>query len=315
MDSIIQKLFEEGDFELILQKIFLSLDGNSLQSCALVCKQWRFFILRLFQRKAMKTNLKQNWTKGVALSRKVHSDKSLTMKVDATSILVGLDDGSIELYNRFSSTTSKIQNKFKLVENTDIVRHVDLNPKYLVSASYEYISSIKLWCRKTGQLLDSFLTRESHTFGLCLVEDKIYYTGRSGKVCLLKIKNEKLVKEEFSIDNQTTIIDMSLDGDQLLTGGKDFTVKLWSIESQKLQKVFHGHENCINCVYIKGNYAISGSKDKTAKLWSVSNGTCLRTIYHSNEVRSVSFNSFVIFTAELCSDFFFSRHYNLVTII
>ena len=55
MDFIVQKLFEQGNFELILQKIFLSLDGNSLHACALVCKQWRTFILRLFQRKVLNT--------------------------------------------------------------------------------------------------------------------------------------------------------------------------------------------------------------------------------------------------------------------
>ena len=48
--SIFDYLFDEGDFEIILQRIFLYLDAASLESCGLVCKRWRKFILRLFQR-------------------------------------------------------------------------------------------------------------------------------------------------------------------------------------------------------------------------------------------------------------------------
>ena len=48
--SIFDYLFDEGDFEIILHRIFLYLDAASLESCGLVCKRWRKFILRLFQR-------------------------------------------------------------------------------------------------------------------------------------------------------------------------------------------------------------------------------------------------------------------------
>ena len=48
--SIFENLFEREDFEIVLQRVFLLLDAASLESCSLVCKKWRKFILSLFQR-------------------------------------------------------------------------------------------------------------------------------------------------------------------------------------------------------------------------------------------------------------------------
>ena len=50
-ESIFDSLFNKGDFEIVLERIFLLLDAASLEACGLVCKRWRKFILRLFQRK------------------------------------------------------------------------------------------------------------------------------------------------------------------------------------------------------------------------------------------------------------------------
>ena len=57
MMSLLNQLFDQGDFELILEKIFCFLDGPSLESCSLVCKKWRQFILMIFQRKVSFWNI------------------------------------------------------------------------------------------------------------------------------------------------------------------------------------------------------------------------------------------------------------------
>ena len=49
--SLMNQLFGRGVFDLILEKIFLLLDGPSLGACSLVCKEWQRFILKLFKRK------------------------------------------------------------------------------------------------------------------------------------------------------------------------------------------------------------------------------------------------------------------------
>jgi hypothetical protein len=42
---VVTRLFDEGNFSPVLSSIFRLLDGHSLESCSLVCKKWRRFIL------------------------------------------------------------------------------------------------------------------------------------------------------------------------------------------------------------------------------------------------------------------------------
>lgn len=41
---VITRLFEDGSYEVILNRIFRLLDGASIESCSLVCKKWNEYI-------------------------------------------------------------------------------------------------------------------------------------------------------------------------------------------------------------------------------------------------------------------------------
>lgn len=235
-------LFDGGDYELILQRIFLLLDGSSLEACSLVCKQWRRFILRLFQRQKVQNQLKISWSKGVSSSRRIQlGSRFMAMKADATSIAVGLEDGSIELWERIGqcNAISKLNQPYKRLsppcKHNDLVRVIDLSPHWIVSGSWD--ASIKLWNRKNGTLLASYVTEEGPISGIHLNESNkhILFSARSGKVKKLLITQEEclVLSDLFEMNHGDCIIDISIDDQYLLSGGSDAKLILWNFDEGK----------------------------------------------------------------------------------
>lgn len=242
--NIFHWLFDQGDFELILQRIFLLLDGASLEACSLVCKQWRQFILRLFQRQKVQNALRNSWSKGVSSSRRIQlGSRFMAMKADGTSIAVGLEDGSIELWERIGqpNSTSKLkqaQPYRRLApanKHNDLVRVIDLSPHWIVSGSWD--ASIKLWNRSNGTLLSSYVSEEGPISGIHLNESSKYilFSARSGKVKKLKISQDEclVLCGSFEMNHGDCIIDISIDDNYLLSGGSDAKLLLWNFENGK----------------------------------------------------------------------------------
>ena len=85
----------------------------------------------------------------------------------------------------------------------------------------------------------------------------------------------------------------SPDGQYLVSGDIDNTIKLWDVQSGKVIKIFNGHSNMVNSVAFspEGLQLASGSGDKTVKLWDVRSGKLIKTFEgHSYGVYSVAFS-------------------------
>ena len=124
-------------------------------------------------------------------------------------------------YKRFGS----------LKENhIDLVRVIDLTPNYIVSGSWD--ASIKLWSRKNGSLLASYKSPEGPVSGIFLKESLRYllYSARSGKVKRLDILEDNSLKlsTNFELNHGDCIIDMSVNGKYVFTGGSDGKLILWT---------------------------------------------------------------------------------------
>jgi WD40 repeat protein len=63
---------------------------------------------------------------------------------------------------------------------------------------------------------------------------------------------------------------ISADGQTIVSGGEDRTVRLWNFQGQLLAEPFRGHQGEVNSVAISadGQTIVSGGGDGTVRLWN-----------------------------------------------
>jgi WD40 repeat protein len=102
----------------------------------------------------------------------------------------------------------------------------------------------------------------------------------------------ELVIQEGHAAAVTSVV-FSSDGQMLVSGSSDGSVKLWDVRVSRLVRSLEGHHAGVNAVAVSpDNRTIaSGSDDKTIKLWDALTGRLLRTLQgHEDKVNSVAFS-------------------------
>ncbi len=85
----------------------------------------------------------------------------------------------------------------------------------------------------------------------------------------------------------------SPNGQYVLSGSRDNTLKLWEVDTGREIQTFRGHQDTVTSVTFSpnGQYALSGSWDCTLRLWEVDTGRSILTLKgHDHVVTSVAFS-------------------------
>ena len=80
---------------------------------------------------------------------------------------------------------------------------------------------------------------------------------------------------------------LSKDGQRVVSGSDDKTVKIWDATSGECVSTLEGHSSVVMSVALSedGQRVVSGSRDKTVKIWDATSGECVSTLEgHSSEV-------------------------------
>ena len=86
---------------------------------------------------------------------------------------------------------------------------------------------------------------------------------------------------------QWCVMSVAIDGDRIVSGSDDNTIKIWNTEGECI-KTLEGHSGCVYSVAIDGDRIVSGSEDNTIKIWNTE-GECIKTLEgHSGCVMSVA---------------------------
>ena len=96
----------------------------------------------------------------------------------------------------------------------------------------------------------------------------------------------------IEVGSQVLAVDISPDGQAMVTGTQDGHVRLWDTRSGALLFDLEGHTDAVNAVAISpdSRQALSGSADKTVILWDMTSGEQIRSFTgHGDGVSAVSF--------------------------
>lgn len=79
-------------------------------------------------------------------------------------------------------------------------------------------------------------------------------------------------------------------GQTLVSGGSDNTLKIWDLQTNRLQQTLEGHTSFVNAVTVSpdGQAIVSGSADKTIRIWNTQTGAIEQTLRgHTSFVNTV----------------------------
>lgn len=74
---------------------------------------------------------------------------------------------------------------------------------------------------------------------------------------------------------------MTYDGQTIITGSQDMSLKVWEVATAKLTQVLVGHEGSVTCAAtapLNSSTVISGSQDFNLIVWDMTTGTDLFTL-------------------------------------
>uniref|UniRef100_A0A0N5AB52 F-box domain-containing protein n=1 Tax=Syphacia muris TaxID=451379 RepID=A0A0N5AB52_9BILA len=76
---------------------------------------------------------------------------------------------------------------------------------------------------------------------------------------------------------------LQYDEQKIVSGLRDNTIKIWSMNSLKSVMVLRGHTGSVLCLQYDDSIIVSGSSDATVRIWDVKTGICLNKLSHHNE--------------------------------
>jgi len=120
---------------------------------------------------------------------------------------------------------------------------------------------------------------------------KLLYTDNLNSIDYDNISIAHNLKGHSSYVNTLAI---SPDGQTLVSGSADKTIKIWNLSTGQEIRTLTGHSNPVNSIVISpdGQTLVSGSADKTIKIWNLSTGQEIRTLTgHSNPVNTLALSS------------------------
>lgn len=171
--------------------------------------------------------------------------------------------------------------------------------RQLLSASRDF--TVKMWDLETGFCDHTFsdhtdwvrtLAIRQHDGGIWASagHDQVIFVYDKTKEKIAELRGHEHVIEslaflcEEAFPKNVNPSRVETQRDYLASGGRDRTVRLWSIASASCLQIFTAHENWVKSVLVhpSGNYVISAGDDRTIRVFDIKANRCLRTLENAH---------------------------------
>jgi WD40 repeat protein len=123
--------------------------------------------------------------------------------------------------------------------------------------------------------------------------ETLLVVNQSGRIDLFDISNPDRPNKSHEIWASAVDAAFSPSGDRIVSGGRDGTVRFWTLEGQPAAEPFEGHEGSVFSVAFSpsGDRIVSGGGDGTVRLWTLEGQSAAEPFKgHEGWVISVAFS-------------------------
>ena len=94
-----------------------------------------------------------------------------------------------------------------------------------------------------------------------------------------------------------------LDAQTVVTGSRDFTLRIWNVFTGHCEQVLTGHEKAIRAIAVHGEIVVSGSFDYDGRVWNSRSGECLKVLRgHTAKIFAIAYDGKTIATGSADKD-------------
>jgi WD40 repeat protein len=195
---------------------------------------------------------------------------SLAWSKNSEYIATSYDGGKMIVWNVAHKSKHK-----EIQSGPDTMLSICWSPNGELLCTKGFHQSIKLWDVESGQLIYTLLNDEECTFIIFSLDNTKVYAGifQSSVSVWWTVTGEKLDLPQCR-KWQINCMDWSPDGNCMVTGGDDSTVRLYDINNETDKLILTGHTNSITFVVWSsdGLKIASSSYDTTLRTWSAATG-------------------------------------------
>jgi len=288
VQCVINRLLTEGNFHLILVKIFLYLDGRTLTSASKVCPLWRGFLLANIWRnpkikKLLEERLDENWKSLRVTKTNFHLKELLPSFQDKVcNAFMSKDHQMFILGKSYAKPGNKV-----------IVTNGELERPLLLSRGEELASGglgagkvvisyqtglLRIWrSLQEGEVCQESQEAGGPAVALHIQDESIFLLGRDSSIRVYHAVLGRVVScIAPSYGRRITLF--HVEAGLLVTGSPDKTVEVWSLAEGALVHCLRGHTHAVSALHLVRPLIISGGWDSAVLVWRVRDGVLLHRL-------------------------------------
>jgi WD40 repeat protein len=207
----------------------------------------------------------------------------ISMERGGYQLISQRENSSIKLWH-FEPKQSSLSLSYEFGRHSSQIIAVTGSPDGQFLAGSEMVeqrSYIKIWQLSTGQVYRTLFGHRRPVKALAIhLGNRCFIASGSHKIKLWDLQTGESWLTLFGHKADVSCLTISGDGQTLISGSQDKTLRTWNLNRGDLCHTFTGHRGTINIVILSenGEIAISGSADKTIKLWELKTGKLLQTL-------------------------------------